>query len=197
MMPTAGVAHTWQARSHDASRTGDRFGPTISTMGPDRTRQSVARRVEEAALEVFRRLPIVVRRLVTRLVAPTYTIGVVAVCLDAEDRVLLLRSRHQQGWGLPGGLLQRGEQPSSALLRELAEEIGVVVAPDELSRSPAAVVDPGSRQVTIVHLVALSSDAIADGVEIVEVGWFSRTEVPAGVVRGTQESLRLAGFTAP
>ncbi len=166
-------------------------------MGPDRTRQAATRRAEEAALEVFRRLPLLVRRLVTRLVAPTYTIGVVAVCLDAEDRVLLLRSRHQQGWGLPGGLLKRGEQPSTALLRELAEEIGVVVAPAELSSSPAAVVDPDARQVTIVHLVALPSDAVADGVEVVEVGWFSRTEVPAGVVRGTQESLRLAGFTAP
>lgn len=162
-------------------------------MGADGPRQAVARRAEESALEVFRRLPVVLRRLVTRAVAPAYTVGVVAVCLDAEDRVLLLRSRHQRGWGLPGGLLQRGEQPTAALVREMAEEVGVAMAPGDLSTCGAAV-DPDSRQVTIVYRATLPDDAVADGVEVVEVGWFSRTEVPAGVVRGTRDSLHLAGF---
>jgi ADP-ribose pyrophosphatase YjhB (NUDIX family) len=118
------------------------------------------------------------------------------VCLDADHRVLLVRSRHQRGWGLPGGLLQRDEQPAATLVREMAEEIGVVVAAGELSTPAATIVDPDARQVTIVYLVTLPTDAVPDGVEVVQVDWFSRAAVPADVVRGTAESLRLTGFTA-
>ncbi len=165
-------------------------------MGPDGARHALARRVEASALEAFRRLPLTVRRLVTRAVAPAYRVGAVAVCLDADHRVLLVRSRHQRGWGLPGGLLQRDEQPAATLVREMAEEIGVVVAAGELSTPAATIVDSDARQVTIVYLVTLPTDAVPDGVEVVQVDWFSRAAVPADVVRGTAESLRLTGFTA-
>lgn len=164
-------------------------------MGPEAAREAVTRRAEESALEVFRRLPLVLRRLVTRAVAPTYTVGVVAVCLDADDRVLLVRSRHQRGWGLPGGLLQRGEQPAAALVRELSEEIGVEVSPDVLARSAGVAVDADARQVTIVYLVPLPAGAVPDGVEVTDLRWFRRADVPTAVVRGTEDSLRLAGFT--
>ncbi|MET9392096.1 NUDIX hydrolase [Streptomyces sp. NPDC006624] len=60
---------------------------------------------------------------------------IVASCvllLDAEDRVLLLRySGGQPGaglWGLPGGMLDRGEDPVAAARREVCEETGIVLA---------------------------------------------------------------------
>lgn len=170
--------------------------PTMGVLaaGSDGARQAVVRRVEEYALELFRRLPLVVRRLVTRTVAPAYTVGVVAVCRDVEDRVLLVRSRHQRGWGLPGGLLERGEQPAAAIVRELAEEVGVDLSPDDLPTSAAVAVDAGARQITIVYTVSLPDRAVPDGVEVVEVRWFARGQLPAAVVRGTEDSLRLAGY---
>jgi ADP-ribose pyrophosphatase YjhB (NUDIX family) len=57
---------------------------------------------------------------------------IVASCvllLDAEDRMLLLRyAEGQPGvglWGLPGGMLDHGEDPVGAARRELHEETGI------------------------------------------------------------------------
>nr|WP_202510988.1 NUDIX hydrolase [Streptomyces sp. SID5643] len=62
---------------------------------------------------------------------------VVASCvllLDAEDRLLLLRyAGGQPGaglWGLPGGMLDHGEDPAGAASRELHEETGIVLEED-------------------------------------------------------------------
>ncbi|MDF2976508.1 MAG: hydrolase [Actinomycetospora sp.] len=52
----------------------------------------------------------------------------VALVLDAQDRVLVLRThRHvidREGWELPGGIVEPGEDPSVAASREAAEETG-------------------------------------------------------------------------
>ncbi|MGW5131587.1 NUDIX hydrolase [Streptomyces sp. NPDC004135] len=59
---------------------------------------------------------------------------IVASCvllLDAEDRILLLRyAAGQPGaglWGLPGGMLDHGEDPVGAACREVHEETGLVL----------------------------------------------------------------------
>jgi 8-oxo-dGTP pyrophosphatase MutT (NUDIX family) len=52
----------------------------------------------------------------------------VALVLDAEDRVLVLRThRHVvdlEGWELPGGVVEPDEDPMDAASREAAEETG-------------------------------------------------------------------------
>jgi len=45
----------------------------------------------------------------------------------ADGQVLLVRHSYRQSWGLPGGLLKRGEDPATAALREAAEEVGLAV----------------------------------------------------------------------
>ncbi|MFI8187616.1 NUDIX hydrolase [Streptomyces sp. NPDC085946] len=62
---------------------------------------------------------------------------VVASCvllLDREDRILLLRyagGRPGAGtWGLPGGMLDHGEDPLGAARRELHEETGIALDHD-------------------------------------------------------------------
>lgn len=62
------------------------------------------------------------------------------VCLHG-DAVLLLEpgpaSQHQeQVWGLPAGRVEPGETPRQAAVRELAEEAGIVLAPERLIELP-------------------------------------------------------------
>ena len=56
--------------------------------------------------------------------------------LDTDGRVLLQRrrsdSRHGGLWEFPGGKIEPGESHESALVREIAEELGIVVAGDDL-----------------------------------------------------------------
>ena len=51
--------------------------------------------------------------------------GAAGAVFDATGRVLLVRHRYTRGWQLPGGGVQRGEAPDKAVLRELAEEVGL------------------------------------------------------------------------
>jgi 8-oxo-dGTP diphosphatase len=54
---------------------------------------------------------------------------------DAEGRLLLVRRANDPGrgrWSLPGGRVEPGEDDAAALVREMAEETGLVVEPGEL-----------------------------------------------------------------
>jgi 8-oxo-dGTP diphosphatase len=56
---------------------------------------------------------------------------VAAALIDADDRVLIAqRPKGKQLadlWEFPGGKLDAGERPEQALIRELSEELGIVV----------------------------------------------------------------------
>ena len=63
---------------------------------------------------------------------------VVAVALiDADDRVLIARrpkgKQFADLWEFPGGKIDADERPEQALIRELAEELGIAVKPECLA----------------------------------------------------------------
>lgn len=55
-----------------------------------------------------------------------------AIIRDAEGRVLLQRRRDNGRWGVPGGIIDPGEAPAEALIREVLEETGLLVRPQAL-----------------------------------------------------------------
>src|SRR5258708_3345477 len=52
-------------------------------------------------------------------------LGVAGAVFDQNGQVLLVRHSYNAGWRLPGGGVNRGEPPQQAVLRELAEEVGL------------------------------------------------------------------------
>lgn len=61
------------------------------------------------------------------------TVRVTAVVIR-QGCILLVRQHvdSRREWSLPGGRLERGEQVSEALVREVEEETGIVVEPQDL-----------------------------------------------------------------
>jgi NADH pyrophosphatase NudC (nudix superfamily) len=98
--------------------------------------------------------------------------------LFRDDRYLLavhasFRWSSRARWGLPGGQIEWGEAPASAVRRELAEELSVTV-PDLL----AVGAYPYKRSMHMVYGAELEGPIVSvDERELVEVRWFSQAEV--------------------
>jgi len=131
------------------------------------------------ALAVFRRLPVLLRRWIVRFLTPSYVVGTVVVFRNESGEVLLLRERHHDGWGLPGGLLSRREPPTEGAVREIREEIGVELDPLRLP-APGVVVDPEARRVDVVFCVdsGPTPALTVNEPEVLEARWFAPTALP-------------------
>jgi len=142
-------------------------------------------------MTVFRRLPPPVRRFAVHAGTPSYTVGAVALLRRDDDAVLLVEQRHSDGWALPGGLLQRRECPDDAVIREVAEEVGIVLEPAALP-VPVAAVNARVRRVDLVYHLPVPEGATArreDEAEVRRFGWFRLDALP-DVSEPTRDILR-------
>lgn len=53
------------------------------------------------------------------------TVAAAVLLFDEQDRVLLVDPVYKPGWEFPGGVVERGEAPTLAGVREVAEELGI------------------------------------------------------------------------
>ena len=139
----------------------------------------------------FRMMPAPLRRAAVRAGTPSYTVGAVAALRREDGRLLFVDQRHSQGWTLPGGLLRRGECPDDAVIREVAEEVGVTLTPASLP-VPLAAVNARLRRVDLVYLLDAPVDADPhqeDEAEVRRVGWYPLDALP-DVSEPTLEILR-------
>lgn len=112
---------------------------------------------------------------------PTF-VPVVAVALIRQDRRILMQKRRFQRvhgglWEFPGGKLEPGESPESALIREIVEELGVKLDPAALvpvSFASDPALPPAPRQ---PHVILLYSCRRWHGepmcLDAEELGWFT------------------------
>ncbi len=104
--------------------------------------------------------------------------------LQRPDRSVLLarRSGVEYGnglWGLPGGHAGRGESWSEAAIRETLEEVGVVVAVDDLrALGVQRYLDGHTHGVDVYFLATRWHGEPAAVSECAEVEWFRPGELP-------------------
>jgi ADP-ribose pyrophosphatase YjhB (NUDIX family) len=135
--------------------------------------------VRKTLMQAFALLPSSLRRLAVRVGTPSYTLGAVLVLRRADGRFLLVDQRHTGGWALPGGLLRRGEGAAEGLVREVAEEVGVPLDPEDLP-VPVPLVNARARRVDLVYVLEREARQAhaEDEAEVRRVGWFALDELP-------------------
>ena len=125
-------------------------------------------------------------------------LGVHALIVQPDGKVLLARHSYMRGWSLPGGGVGRGEAPITALLRELREEIGDVRSdPPELV---GVFSRPAGWATNVVMLYRLTNADVAftPNLEVREILFVDPSAPPAGTSSGTRRRLaEHAGKTLP
>jgi 8-oxo-dGTP pyrophosphatase MutT (NUDIX family) len=137
------------------------------------------RRVRVLAFRVVGRMPRWLRRFLVHSVAPSFTVGAMCLITRADGAQLLVRHSYRNGWGVPGGLLKRGEEAADGALRECMEETGLAIV---LDHPPTVVVDPGARRVDVIFTARprdeTATDVHARSAELLEARWFQPQEMP-------------------
>jgi len=127
---------------------------------------------------IVRKAPWTVRlgRLLWRLGQAKFSAGVVGVIFDEEGRVLLVEHvfHPYAPWGLPGGWVDRGENPAHAVQRELREELDLVA---EVGPILMVEVDYGNH-LDFAYLCYIVGQVGKLSRELLNYGWYDLTDLP-------------------
>lgn len=116
---------------------------------------------------------------------PTW-IGVVAAALSDEEGRWLMHLRpsgkaHAGLWEFPGGKLEPGETPANALLREIEEELGIVL--DRVAVRPAHFAETASEDgppaIVILLYTCHRWSGVPRALQGEQIGWFTPGEIAA------------------
>ena len=108
-----------------------------------------------------------------------------AVVLDESGRALVVRKHGSAVFQQPGGKPDAGETPLEAVVREVAEETGIVADPasfEPLGRfTDAAANEPGHLVVADAYVLRVAVDAasVVPAAEIAELRWLTEADVEA------------------
>lgn len=96
---------------------GDAHTIDTSTLTPYETAERIAEAVRSGAAPVCE---------IVQTPEPTAeTVAAGVLLFDERDRFLLVDPTYKPGWEFPGGVVEAGEAPAQAGVREVAEEIGI------------------------------------------------------------------------
>ncbi len=112
---------------------------------------------------------------IVRATQKKFTVSVAAIVVNENAEVLLLDHvlRSALSWGIPGGFIGYGEQPETAVRREIREETGLELEEIKLIR-----VRTTARHLEIIFRANPVGTAKARSLEINDLGWFKVTELP-------------------
>lgn len=153
---------------------------------------------KRTVFRAFGLLPAPLRRRLIRALRPSWTAGAVAIIERADGRWLFVRPVYRRGWTLPGGLVDRGEHPAATIVREMREELGVVVT---VESTGWVLMDPHYNRLETVFRVALHPDTDPDAIrittaELIDLAWHHPGSPPPTLEDETHEVLDLAAQVA-
>ncbi|MGI9601811.1 MAG: NUDIX domain-containing protein, partial [Acidimicrobiales bacterium] len=120
-------------------------------------------------LRTFSALPAGLKRRIVGVAKPSYTVAAMVRIVRPDGALLVVRTSYREGWVFPGGLCDRGESPMETAVREVREEVGLVI---DLDGHPIVLVDPGMRRMDFVFEAGIddrtAQSVVLDPAEIAE-----------------------------
>jgi len=109
--------------------------------------------------------------------------GASAVVRDDRGRVLVARRGDNGRWSIPAGMIDPGEQPAAAAVREVFEETGIVAEVAYLAGAATHPVEyPNGDRCEYLniwfHCVAVGGTLRPDGDESLAAAWFTLDDLP-------------------
>jgi len=141
--------------------------------------------------KIWRRLPVRLRRWSMRLTHTRFTVTAGAIIFNQAGEILILKHRFRagSGWGLPGGFLERGEQPVDALRRELREELALEIEDVEIFTARSF---RKPKQVEVLFRGRANGPVKPRTMEVERAEWFSLDALPEGLPRDQRRLIEQA-----
>jgi 8-oxo-dGTP diphosphatase len=119
-----------------------------------------------------------------------------AIVTDARGRLLLIQRGHEPEagrWSLPGGRVKPGESDTDAVVREVREETGLVVAPGRLVGSVERPGPAGAVYDIYDYAAAVTGGRLAAGDDAADARWIGQAEL-AGLALTSGLARALTGW---
>jgi ADP-ribose pyrophosphatase YjhB (NUDIX family) len=107
-----------------------------------------------------------------------------AIVIDQNGRILLHRRDDNELWSIPGGAMEVGEQIADTAIREVEEETGLEVKPEQIVgiySNPQHVVEYGNgevrQQFSVCFACRIVGGDLAVSDESLEVGFFTPEQI--------------------
>jgi ADP-ribose pyrophosphatase YjhB (NUDIX family) len=103
-----------------------------------------------------------------------------AVVHDELGRLLLVRRANPPGqglWSIPGGRVEPGEDDRTAVVREVAEETGLAVEPEQLVGSVLRDAPDGDVYAVEDYCCRVTGGVPVAGDDASDVGWFTTAQL--------------------
>lgn len=107
------------------------------------------------------------------------TLATGVVLFDREGRVLLVKENYgRRRWGLPGGVIESGESPHEAAMREVREETGLSVELDHLIALYFLRTTRDGLRFIFAGRIVSGEPAVPASGEVAELRWFAPEALP-------------------